>query len=268
MYLSDYELDTYTSEEFNKAYATIRASLTAGRIANQEKCTIILGGQPGAGKSTFYQMRDDLDEYIAINGDEFRRFHPNYKSIIKTDMEHYAERTQSFSNQVVEALIEDLGGNGYNLIIEGTLRNPDVPIHTCELLQGKGYQADLVVIACDAETAWKSTIERAERQKAKGIEPRLVPIDIYNRTVHQVADSLSKIEDRKCFDSITIMDREGCILFGPQSVGQRASDILSRNLNLENWENKYPEYERAFIQIKIDLLKSRLEKTRNDGLER
>ncbi len=93
-------------------------------------------------------------------------------------------------------------------------------------------------------------------------------VEVHNRTVHQVADSLSKIEDRKCFDSITIMDCEGCILFGPQSVGQRASDILSRNLNLENWENKYPEYERAFIQIKIDLLKSRLEKTRNDGLER
>lgn len=50
--------------------------------------------------------------------------------------------------------IWNLSQKGYNLIIESTLRNPDVSIKTCYQLKGKGYNPDLVVVACDAETSW------------------------------------------------------------------------------------------------------------------
>lgn len=134
----DFRKDVISKEELIDAYKRIREGLVTGISTGSDRCTVILGGQPGAGKSTFYQMRDDLQNYVAINGDEFRRFHPHYDTIIKTDLENYTERTQPFSNRIVEILINDLGSKGYNLIIEGTLRNPLVPIKTCELLQSKG----------------------------------------------------------------------------------------------------------------------------------
>ncbi len=254
---SDFTEDYISDKLFWEQYDKIRENLTEGKSAVAEKCTIILGGQPGAGKSSFYEMRDELADYIAINGDEFRRFHPNYRNIIKTDPEHYTERTQSFANKVVENLISDLGSKGYSLIIEGTLRNPNVPINTCEYLKGKGYSPELVVVACDAEKAWKSTISRAEIQKSRGIVPRLVPIDIYNYTVHQIPDSLDKIEKKGCFASITIINREGDILFDSRQ-DTRASEILRQELDLDNWDNKLSRYEEDFIKEKISLLQSSL----------
>ena len=263
MLCTGYVEDVVSEEQFQNAYNRIREALVAGTIPGTDKCTIILGGQPGAGKSSFYEMRDDLLDYIPINGDEYRRFHPNYKDIIKTDPEHYAERTQSFSNRIVETLITDLGNNGYNLVIEGTLRNPDVPIKTCEYLKTKGYKPELVVVACDAEIAWKSTITRIKILKSRGLAPRLVPIDIYNNTVSRIPDSLDRIEERACFKDITIINRDGDILYTNGQEG-RASDVLRRELNLENWQQKLSKYENEFIKEKIAVLQLSLHRGRDD----
>ncbi len=212
-------------------------------------------------------MCDDMLDYIPINGDEYRRFHSNYSSIIRTDSEHYAERTQSFSNRVVETLISDLGSNGYNLIIEGTLRNPDIPIRTCEFLKSKGYEHELVVVACDAEKAWQSTITRAELLKSRGLAPCLVPIDIYNNTVNKIPDSLDKIVEKDCFKDITIINRDGDILYR-KGQEERASDVIRKELNLENWHNKLAEYENEFIKEKIAILQSSMNKGRDDDYTR
>ena len=249
-------LADFTNEEFENAYKIIRDGLTASCTVSHDKTAIILGGQPGAGKSTFYRMREDLDNYIAINGDEFRRFHPLYGKIINTDPENYIEHTKAFSSKVVETLIEDLSNCGFNMIIEGTLRSHEVPIRTSEQLKNKGYQTDLVVIACDAEKSWQSTIERAEKQKENGLSPRLVSIDAYNHTVQQIPESLSEIEKRKCFDSITIMKRDGLMLYTSELGNEKASDILRKKINLEKWNEKYPEYKQSFERIKKTILKT------------
>ena len=63
----------YTQQQFDEIYPKVKETVTAGITPEDRKCTIILGGQPGAGKSSFYQSRDDLIDYAAINGDEYRR---------------------------------------------------------------------------------------------------------------------------------------------------------------------------------------------------
>lgn len=261
MLYTDYSEDIVSEKELQSIYQEIKKVLIEGKSSETEKCTIILGGQPGAGKSSFYELRDELIDYIPINGDEYRRFHPNYKNIIKTDPEHYAERTQSFSNRIVEALIKDLGSSGYNLIIEGTLRNPDVPIKTCKYLKSKGYEPELVVVACNAEKSWRSTISRAALLHEQGFASRLVPIDIYNTTVNQIPLSLDKIEKENCFKKITIINRDGDILY-TKGKGEKASDVLRKELSLEEWNQNLPKHEDAFVRAKIELLQASLDKNK------
>lgn len=263
----NYLAEDYTQEQFTRIYPEIKETVTAGIQPENRKCTIILGGQPGSGKSSFYERRDDLLDYAAINGDEYRRFHPMIQDILRTDPEHYAERTQGFANQVTETLISDLGNAGYNLIIEGTLRNPQVPIDTCLSLQEKGYQTELIVIACDAEIAWKATLARAEMQKEYGQIPRLVPLDVYNYTVHQIPHSLEIIQNKGCFNKITIQTRDAQRLFSAEKGddNQRASDILRKELNLPGWDARYKDYEKDFIQRKIDILSDQMHDLERDS---
>mgnify|MGYP001587957694 FL=1 len=47
---------------------------------------IILGGQPGAGKSNFIGHRKkEYPDMAVVNGDELRRFHPQFGKLLKED---------------------------------------------------------------------------------------------------------------------------------------------------------------------------------------
>lgn len=253
MRTNDMGLSNYTKSGFDDAYKFIRENLTLNKRPGREHCTVILGGQPGAGKSFYYKMNGDLDNDIVISGDDYRIYHPNYDLITKYEPELFPELTQTFVNSVVEKLIDDLGSKGYNLIIEGTLRNPTVSINTCETLKKIGYRAELVVVACDAEKAWNSTITRALNYLQDDLFPRLVPIEIYNHTVHQITQSLETISSRGCFDSITIINREGEILYRGTEL-KSPSKVLKEELNLENWDAKYHFYEEKYIEDKEEIL--------------
>ena len=158
-------MDEYSYAEFEENYKKIYASLTKDKVLQEKHCVFFLGGQPGTGKSNFINQKYNLSNYIQINGDEYRKFHPRYDEIISCDIKIMPERTQEFVNECVERLINDLSNDGYNLIIEGTLRDSQVTINTCQNLKDKGYSTDLYIISVDAVVSWESTINRAEQSK-------------------------------------------------------------------------------------------------------
>lgn len=245
----------YTCEEFEMSYKRIYESLVIDGISQQNHCVVFLGGQPGTGKSNFVDQDDAFATYIKINGDEYRKYHPHFKEIVTYDLENMASRTQEFVNACIERLIDDLSDAGYNLVIEGTLRNPDVTIHTCRTLKEKGYQTDLFIVAVDALVSWDSTINRAELLKKIGETPRLVPIDKYNYIVNHLTKSVQAIDKAGCFDRIHVVNRNNRILY-PDSSGRSAAAVLEEQLNLEKWNKLYPEIADKFMDTKIDILQT------------
>jgi UDP-N-acetylglucosamine kinase len=244
---------------FEDAYRKVYDSVVKLGVPQKKHCVIFLGGQPGAGKTNFYTQDNNLNNYIVINGDKYRSFHPNYENIITYDLENYVERTQEFVNFCIERLIDELSNEGYNLIIEGTLRDPHVPINTCKLLVNKGYTAQLFVLAVDAEEAWQSTINRADIMISLSETPRLVPIDKYNRIVNNLPDNLKIIEESNLFSSIRLVDRDNATLY-PNSEGEPASEILRKVLNLDRWNAKFEQYADDFVDIKINVLQAQKRK--------
>lgn len=246
-------MNDYTLAEFERQYKLIYDSIVKDGVPQKNHAVIFLGGQPGAGKSHFYSKSDDLNGYIVIDGDQYRKYHPRYDDISKYDMENYANRTQQFVNECIECLIEDLSDQGYNLIIEGTLRDPNVPINTCKTLVGKGYTADMYVIAVDARISWQSTISRANILLDMGCAPRLVPIDKYNFIVNNLPDNLQKIDDSGYFHSIHVIDCDFNVLY-PSKSGLSAAEILRARMNLTEWNKDYEKKADEFLETKIDVL--------------
>ena len=111
-------MDNFTEKEFEEIYNFIKSKLIIDKKVCNEQIVYVLGGQPGAGKSTLTsrieeKMRNNI---IAINGDDFRSYHPNYKNLVKAYGDDSVLYTQKFSNAITEKLIEDLGNKKYNLI--------------------------------------------------------------------------------------------------------------------------------------------------------
>ena len=260
-----YNYNTYSEEEYQRAYNAIYQYITTGRYTRAGKCAYVLGGQPGSGKSTFYSGNDALSSYIAIDGDQYRKYHPKYEEIIANDFDNYPEHTQPFVNRIVEQLIDDLSSKGYDMIIEGTLRDPDVSIKTCDLLRGRGYLPRLVVVACDAEQSWKSTISRAQLMRELGERPRLVPINKYHTIVNSLPMSLDIIFHEQCFSSISVIGRDNSLLYRNGSGGNPA-DVLKNVLNLDNWNDRLEMYIDEYLDLKSDLIQTE-GSVANDGQE-
>ena len=125
-------MDKFNDEEFQRKYLKIKKKLVINKNSVEFPKVFILGGQPGAGKSTLTSRIEESmgKNIIAINGDDFRSSHPNYDNLIKTYGDDSVLYTQKFSNAVTEKLIEDLGNEKYNLIVEGTLRTTEAPLKT------------------------------------------------------------------------------------------------------------------------------------------
>lgn len=243
----------YSREKFENSYKIIYESLTRYMVLQERRCVTFLGGQPGTGKSSFVNQDYTFSNYIKINGDDYRKYHPKYKEIISCNIENMPECTQDFVNECVEKLIRDLSDDGYNIIIEGTLRNSQVTINTCQNLKNKGYITDLYIISVDAVVSWNSTLNRAEISKNEGGIPRYVPIDKYNYIVNNLVSSVKNIEVAKCFDNIYVVNRNNEILY-PRKNSISATAVVNEQLNLSKWNELFPSLKEKFNNINSDIL--------------
>ena len=204
----------YTQAQFSQRYQAIKQKLTMGMYSNASPTAYILGGQPGAGKSSLqaFIMKSNPN-CIIINADAFRSRHPYFNEIQKmygTDSPKY---TQPFINQITEQLIDELSTESYNLIIEGTLRTATVPLNTCLALKNKGYRVELHVIAVKRAISYESTLLRYELAIQQGEIPRATAKDHHDMVADAIADNLDVIFESKAFDDIRLFDREGKCLY-------------------------------------------------------
>lgn len=196
------------------------------RFAVQQKApalkpkAYILGGQPGAGKTVLQKvlLKQCGQNAIIINGDEYRKFIPNHELILRMPQDKYSFATQKFANQVVEGMIDKASSMSYNLIIEGTLRHKQTALHTCEILQEKGYTAELSVLAVNREVSYYSTKLRAEKLKELGEAARKTATDNHNEVVRKLPRNVSEIYMSRTFTNITVYDRNETCLYSQQET--------------------------------------------------
>lgn len=113
-----------------------------------------MGGQPGSGKSG---LLDAATAYLStpqatavqIVGDDLRDYHPDYQRLLAADDRTAAAATDQDSGRGVEMSIEHACQSGYSVVVEGTMRNPQVPLRTAEVFRAAGYRVEAWVMVGD-----------------------------------------------------------------------------------------------------------------------
>ncbi len=125
----------------------------------------VLGGQPGAGKSGLIKRASQLcfNNIIIISGDDFRKFHPDYKQLQEEHGKDSPKYTAAFAGKMTEAVLNRAIKEHYNIVIEGTFRTPETPIKTLSMMKGNGYKTQIMIQTCAKELSWKSCQERYEK---------------------------------------------------------------------------------------------------------
>ena len=167
-----------SEEEFSIAYQKIKKDITNSKMSVSSPVAIVLGGQPGAGKSNIYQIarKRFSNNLVELDCDAFRVYHPYYEQIKLMFGKEDGAKTNPFIFKAVDMLVEELSDLKYNLIIESSLKRPNTAINNGKILPPKGYEVELHV-ATNKEISWQSTINRYNEEMKKKGKPRAVPRD-------------------------------------------------------------------------------------------
>jgi len=231
-------MENYSQEEFNKKLNMQIRRLTENMQTNSLiPKAILIVGQPGAGKTTIARIINEQMNYntIFISGDEYRKAHPHYYALYEKYGDAAVLKTQKFAGEMTEALINYLSKKNYNLIIEGTLRTLNVPIHTKTILENRGYHVELSVMLVRPEQSYLSILKRYQEMKESGTTPRMTPKEHHDLVVHNIINNLDTIYKRKLFSSITMYNRDKIQIYNSQEMPTINPAILmkkefSRNL--------------------------------------
>ncbi len=119
--------EEYSYDELDIAKRELLATSFYNVKKEKQPVAIILGGQPASGKTALFELlRNKIfpdKQFVIINGDEYRAFHPRS---IEIEIEHgknYADKTQSFANSLVKFMKEECMKKHYNFILESTFRD-------------------------------------------------------------------------------------------------------------------------------------------------
>ncbi len=257
------KLEEYTREEFLEVKEEMLTRLTEFKEVEEIKKGYILGGQSGAGKTTLHRIfkKELEDNCIIINGDEFRPYHPRYKELKEAYGEDAVTKLSKFSGQMVEELVDTLSEEGYNLIIEGTLRTAEVPLKTAKKLKEKGYDVDLGLMAVKPQISYLSTIDRYEKMLDKGVNTRITPKEHHDKIVDSLAENVDIIYNSKEFSNIRIYDREeNCLYNQKETPIKNPADVMDDVLR-----GKYSEKEfNHLLDIMEDIIELKNKRKADD----
>lgn len=223
----------YSESDFKRAFERCYKMLTQNKTPVKKPQAFLLGGQSGAGKTTIHDIiQNENPNTIVLDGDRFREQHPNFEIICNLYGNNAANHTQKFSNSIVNALIERLGSEHYNLIIEGTCRTSAVPLNTCRYLKKTGYSVNLAVMCTDKQASWQSTINRFNEMKRLGLLARAVPREKFDETVKAIPDNISLLYQSGEFNNILLFNRnKECLYELKKHPQQNPAEIVKRELD-------------------------------------
>jgi cell filamentation protein len=192
---------------------------------------IMVGGQPGAGKSVALQhagasLIRDGGSYAVLNGDELRRFHPLYADLVKTDKASAADKTHADVGLWVEQGLKDAAERKLNVLIETTLRQPNKVAETVAAFKAKGFAVELRVVITHPEQSLQSIYDRfAHGLTDSRSVPQFTPHAFHEAALNGMAPSLDAVA--KEVTRTVFVNRAGTTLFDSDTDKGQPSAALA-----------------------------------------
>ncbi|MDO4682856.1 MAG: zeta toxin family protein [Lautropia sp.] len=193
-----------------RIYTKIESYALAHTVAQDKPGAILLGGQPGSGKSELARMaRHELSQSggaVVIDADKLRERNPTYIALSKIDPQHAADRTHKEAAEWARRLTTAAVQGRRNLVIDGTMRDPEGIRHLATQLREHGYTVEARVIAVNPEVSIARARLRFEEQVASRGVGRFVNQAQHDVAYKGLADSVSLLESSRAVDAIRVYD--------------------------------------------------------------
>ncbi|RRD23354.1 zeta toxin family protein [Actinomyces bowdenii] len=177
------------------------------------------GGQPGAGKKRPEQLviaqlseHDGPETVMPIIGDDFRIYHPQYRWLMDQDDQRASDATAADSARWVERAIVHSLTLGPHVVIEGTLRRPEVTAACARQYQEAGFNAFLHVVAVHEHVSRTRIFERYLQQVRHRGVGRYTPHQAHQVAYQALPASLDTLIASGLFATIQLYDMDGQVI--------------------------------------------------------
>ena len=207
--------------------------------SQQSPKAYMLGGQPGAGKSTSTKKLEAQynRNILTVDLDEYRSSHPNYKALYEKYSKDLSSYTHEFAGEIKEEIQKRAIEAKYNIIIDGTLGNVERAEQLIEGLKKEGYQVEVLIHTCPKEVSWQSVNKRYENALTAGDIPRFVPKIVHDKIVEALPANADKLSQSNQIESLTVHNRQEKIYDSKIDKGLPSVSIQNE-INKNKNENK------------------------------
>ncbi|MFH0134863.1 zeta toxin family protein [Variovorax sp. VaC1] len=190
----------------------LMATASGDLQAQAEPTMVMVGGQPGAGKSrSIDSVKLDLESHggvMEISADDLRKFHPKHDELMRADDRTAADFTHADASAWAEKAERFAREERYNVLLEGTMKTPENAAAKFAEYKEAGYFIEARVIAVHERASWQGVLGRYEQQKADAGVGRMTPKDVHDAAVSGVLRTVEKIETEQLVDRLRV-DRRG-----------------------------------------------------------
>ncbi|MDR1038594.1 MAG: zeta toxin family protein [Deltaproteobacteria bacterium] len=223
-------------------FIKLEQSVLSKGVASKHPVAIIVGAQPGAGKTNLIKfLRQRLRErHIVINGDDYRRMHPLFYSLSFEDDKKIAEYTDPSVRDWTSRLLSLAIDKSFNIILEITLRQHEPILATVERLSSRNYQIGLGVLAVKYEFSTLGIHERYETQKEALGYGRWTTQEAHDASYNNMPQTISFLENSRFLSAISVYDRNCSKIYGNHcdSCGNWTNQRISAYQAINDFRNR------------------------------
>lgn len=229
--MNEYDVNADVETQFDAVW---RKVISESKVTLQDKPQgILLGGQPGAGKSygTIEIKKRLQNNILIINGDEFRAYHSRYNEIY----EKYGKDSSIYTGEFAGKMVAKVRGKAiekrFNILIEGTFRTSEIPLNEVDNFKNQGYETSIIICTCPKEVSWESTLKRAESQIEANLQPRYVPREHHDTVVNNLANNVKTVFMSGKVGRLEIYSREAKLFDSLSGNAHDIENIINQELN-------------------------------------
>ncbi|SCC03852.1 MULTISPECIES: zeta toxin family protein [Snodgrassella] len=169
---------------------------------------ILLGGQAGSGKSTV-SNEYAKNNFLVIDVDAYREFHPNHKQLTKENPLTAAQLTHADASLWATDVSRYVAKNKISAVVETTFGSPETVLEKAAIFQKENYNITAVVVSVPEKTSWLSVLKRFEEAYERDPKTaRFVPQAQHDKQYRKITDTINELYEKKLVSELKIVDRD------------------------------------------------------------
>ncbi|MEW2577677.1 zeta toxin family protein [Streptomyces syringium] len=195
----------------------ILPAATEGAAHQDRPVVVIVGGQPGAGKTGIADMvqaaLNRRGGAVRIGRDLYKAAHARYASLLAEDVRTAGVKIRPDTIRWQAAVEDHVRARGFDAVAESALADAEEFRQSAAAYRQAGHRIEVVALATAEALSQLGTLERFLSETVVGIGGRYVSWENHDACSASLLATLAVIEVEKLADRITVVRRDGTVLY-------------------------------------------------------